>query len=285
MSLVRKVTTDAEFTNHMSSAAPSKLLKVGLNLLVSRCGPCRVIKPVFAALSVKYKHCLFLEVDVDQLKDTAQRAGVTAMPTFQFFKAGQKVSEMKGAVPDQLESLITAHQGPPDETSAIPTLGSHVDLIDYITQKQVECLNQSDKHTVKSIFSKDNNYLESDCDEQLIIDIPFQQGVKLHSIRIVAPPENAPKTIRTFINRTSTLSFDEVDSVVETERIELTPESYGENVIIPLSVHSITLFVQDNLTGADTTIIRQLILYGSPVEATRNLSELANHDHAGESSK
>ncbi|KAJ3118904.1 Thioredoxin-like protein 1 [Phlyctochytrium bullatum] len=229
---------------------------------IFRCGPCRVIKPVYATLASKYKHCLFLEVDVDQLKETSQRYGITAMPSFLFFKAGTKVAEMKGANPGQLESLIV------------------VDLLEFINQKQVECLNQSDKHTVKSIFTKDDNYLESDCDEQLIIDIPFQQGVKLHSIRIVAPLENAPKTIRTYINRTSTLSFDEVDSIVETEKIELSPESYGENVLIPLrfvkyqSVHSVTIFVQDNLTGADTTIIKQLILYGSSIETTKNLSEL-----------
>lgn len=40
------------------------------------------------------------------MQTISQAAGVTAMPTFQFFKATAKVAEMKGANPQGLEALI-----------------------------------------------------------------------------------------------------------------------------------------------------------------------------------
>ncbi len=55
---------------------------------------------------------------------------------------------------------------------------------------QLECLNQNDSRTVQNVFKNGDGYLESDCDEQLIINIPFNQAVKLHSLTIKAPAGN-----------------------------------------------------------------------------------------------
>lgn len=61
-----------------------------------------------------------------------------------------------------------------------------------ISAKESECLNNSDDHPLSHAFSGDpdgKQYLESDCDEQLIISVAFSQPVKLHSLQITAPQD------------------------------------------------------------------------------------------------
>ncbi|TFY58927.1 hypothetical protein EVG20_g7973 [Dentipellis fragilis] len=73
------------------------------------CGPCRVISPIFEQLSAKYPSAEFYKVDVDEQPDIAQEVGVRAMPTFVAFKNGQKLDEVVGAVPPNLEKLIATY--------------------------------------------------------------------------------------------------------------------------------------------------------------------------------
>uniref|UniRef100_A0A452URX7 Thioredoxin n=1 Tax=Ursus maritimus TaxID=29073 RepID=A0A452URX7_URSMA len=74
------------------------------------CGPCKMIKPFFHSLSEKYSNVVFLEVDVDDsitlVEDVAAECEVKCMPTFQFFKKGQKVGEFSGANKEKLEATI-----------------------------------------------------------------------------------------------------------------------------------------------------------------------------------
>jgi len=49
---------------------------------------------------------VFVKVDVDVNQEVAQSAGVSAMPTFHFMKAGAKVEEMVGADPNKLKETI-----------------------------------------------------------------------------------------------------------------------------------------------------------------------------------
>lgn len=52
----------------------------------SRCGPCQRIAPLFEMLPAKYSKAIFLKVDVDKCQDTASSQGVSAMPTFIFYR-------------------------------------------------------------------------------------------------------------------------------------------------------------------------------------------------------
>lgn len=55
-------------------------------LEMNRCGPCQRIAPQFERLPTKYPRAIFLQVDVDKCQDTAAAQGVSAMPTFFFYR-------------------------------------------------------------------------------------------------------------------------------------------------------------------------------------------------------
>ncbi|ODM23804.1 Thioredoxin [Aspergillus cristatus] len=70
------------------------------------CGPCRMISPIFEKMSEAISGPEFYKVDVDEEDEIAQEVGIRAMPTFIAFKDGQKVGEMVGANPSQLQALV-----------------------------------------------------------------------------------------------------------------------------------------------------------------------------------
>ncbi|CAB4390608.1 unnamed protein product [Rhizophagus irregularis] len=244
------------------------------------CGPCQTIAPVFQQLSTQFKHVNFAKVDVDHVKEVATKEGVTSMPTFKFYKNGNEIAKLTGANPGGLRNLIEQHAGTPEEGgSGSLNVQGHTDINEFITLKQVDCLNQQEKNNVRNIFDKNDMYLESDVDEQLLISIPFNQAVKIHSIKLVPRDmEHAPKTIKIYANRLN-IGFDETDSIEETQSINLTKTDYEKNDIIPLrfvkfqSITNIALFVMDNLEDEETTIIKELRFIGSPVETT-NMEQL-----------
>ncbi|VFV18844.1 thioredoxin domain-containing protein [Lynx pardinus] len=86
------------------NSAGEKLVVVDFS--ATWCGPCKMIKPFFHSLSEKYSNVVFLEVDVDDCQDVASECEVKCMPTFQFFKKGQKVGEFSGANKEKLEATI-----------------------------------------------------------------------------------------------------------------------------------------------------------------------------------
>jgi len=112
----------------------SELTKAGKNLVVvdftaSWCGPCKRIAPEFAQLPKKYPQVIFLKVDVDQCQETASEQGVSAMPTFIFYRNKAKVDTLQGADIDGLVAKIKSNIRSDDEgvssfTGKGHTLGS-----------------------------------------------------------------------------------------------------------------------------------------------------------------
>ena len=78
--------------------------------LTTRCGPCKFIGPIFHSLAEKTPEVYFVKVDVDEAEEVAGTCGIQAMPTFQFFKGGSKIEEMRGANQQLLEQLISKHK-------------------------------------------------------------------------------------------------------------------------------------------------------------------------------
>ncbi|KAG0204496.1 Thioredoxin-like protein 1 [Mortierella sp. GBA30] len=284
---VKEITSQADYQSILSGAGATKLVVV--DFTAKWCGPCQTIKPIFEKLSNQYPHVVFVKVDVDDFHEVAAVAGVTAMPTFQFFKASKKIAELRGSNHVELEKLIKQHQGPVEDSvvggSGSNTLvAGHGDISEQITLNQVDCLNQQTANHIRNALKSDNTYLESDVDEQLIISVPFNQAVKLHSLKIIPKDiAHAPKTIKLYVNKL-TLGFDEAESVQETQTIVFTENDYEGNGLTPLrfvkfqNVTSVILFVVDNLGDEETTQIQQLLFIGSSLDGT-DMSALKKVEH------
>mmetsp|Transcript_7781 Transcript_7781/g.15576 ORF Transcript_7781/g.15576 Transcript_7781/m.15576 type:complete len:161 (+) Transcript_7781:37-519(+) len=114
--------------------------------------------------------------------------------------------------------------------------------------------------------------LRSDCDEQLLISLPFVSGVKLHSINIWGGGETAPKTVKLFINNDS-LAFDDVEGQKPHHEFELTAKEVGGGTVtLPFCkfqfVTNLTIFISDNLADDEVTTLERIQLFGQNIAPT-----------------
>ncbi len=78
------------------------------------CGPCRMIAPTVEELAKEYAGKVkVLKLNTDENPEIASRYKIMGIPTLMFFKGGQKVDQIVGAVPKpqlkaKLDSLINA---------------------------------------------------------------------------------------------------------------------------------------------------------------------------------
>ncbi|KAJ7557768.1 hypothetical protein O6H91_04G008800 [Diphasiastrum complanatum] len=70
------------------------------------CAPCKFIAPDFDQLSRKYPELIFLDLDVDEVKEVASKMNVKAMPTFMFIKEEEEADRFVGANKEELEKRI-----------------------------------------------------------------------------------------------------------------------------------------------------------------------------------
>ena len=195
--------------------------------LLSRCGPCQRIAPLFDKLSNDYasKGVKFFKVDVDKCSGTQGMFSVNAMPTFLFFKKGQIVGRIQGADPNSLTEKLREFVGANDaiavaaKNSPVP---GYLDLTNFINKAGSECLNASDEHNLdRALLPGSAFYMESDCDEQIIMNLAFQQPMRVHSMRILAPAENGPKIVKLFINVPRTPDFDSAMGMEAIQKFEI----------------------------------------------------------------
>jgi thioredoxin 1 len=71
------------------------------------CGPCKFIKPEFKKLADEHNgKAVFLECDIDEHQDIADKFEIQSVPTFIVFKNGNKVDTFTGADSAKLRAMV-----------------------------------------------------------------------------------------------------------------------------------------------------------------------------------
>lgn len=74
------------------------------------CGPCRMVAPAIEEIAKEYAGRIKVgKLNTDENSDIATKYQIMGIPTIMFFKDGQKVDQIVGAVPkQQIKSKIDA---------------------------------------------------------------------------------------------------------------------------------------------------------------------------------
>ncbi|THH31365.1 hypothetical protein EUX98_g2824 [Antrodiella citrinella] len=168
-------------------------------------------------------------------------------------------------------------------------------LLQHLDNTQTNCLNEAShsNNTLRSILgAKTRNknasaQLLSDADEQLILNLHFNQTVRPRSIVIHTSPAHiaqGPARIKLFINRPA-IGFEDVERAEEPDAaqvIDLTEEQVREGKPIPLRFvrfQSVTI-LHSNIGTEDVTRIDAVDVLGSSASGggTRDLSALTTEE-------
>ncbi|MBA2627985.1 MAG: thioredoxin, partial [Gemmatimonadales bacterium] len=101
--------TDATFASEIEQSSGLVLV----DFWATWCGPCQIVAPILDQLATEYNgKAKVAKVDVDSNQRTAARFNVRSIPSILFFKNGQHVDTVVGAVPKAtLEGKIKQHLG------------------------------------------------------------------------------------------------------------------------------------------------------------------------------
>ncbi len=72
--------------------------KVVVKYTADWCAPCRMMAPIFEALSKEIKNVKFSELDVDHNPEIAAKFTVMSIPTFMIFKDGKPAKTLVGGM-------------------------------------------------------------------------------------------------------------------------------------------------------------------------------------------
>ncbi len=99
--------TDGNFNNEIEQHNGLSLV----DFWAAWCGPCRMVAPVIEQLAGEYEGQLKVgKMDVDANQQTAMRFNIRSIPSILFFKNGELIDTVVGAVPKSfLERKIPEH--------------------------------------------------------------------------------------------------------------------------------------------------------------------------------
>ncbi|KAG5803912.1 hypothetical protein H9Q74_005535 [Fusarium xylarioides] len=259
-----------------------------------------------------------VKVNSDNHPELSQEYKIANPPTFIVFADGKQVDQVQGADPQKLKDTLmkipalatslnektarenagSASDGPSWKGTETPR--GYNDITDQIELRDLEVLNADESAgTVRVLFdgskpsglgngkgtSKD--YVQSGADDQLLLYIPFQSIVKLHTLQLTSlPPKDdedvmRPGNIHLYINRTHNLDFNEADDTEPTQAIEISPEDWNEEGTVSLSLRyvkfqktsSLVIYVQQGEGDGETVRLDRVRLIGE-AGAKREMGKL-----------
>ena len=87
--------TDANFAETLNEGKP-----MVLDFWAEWCGPCRMVSPIIDELANEYAGRVNIgKMNVDENDDVVAQFGIRNIPTVLFFKDGQMVDKIVGAMP------------------------------------------------------------------------------------------------------------------------------------------------------------------------------------------
>ncbi|MCJ1451299.1 hypothetical protein MMC28_001635 [Mycoblastus sanguinarius] len=279
----------------------------------------------------------FAKVNTERQQDVAHTYGVTALPTFIIFKKGEVVENIRGADRNKLSAAVKklAAEADSDDASGFGSSSSsssswtaaslpkgYSDVTDQVDVRGLDLLNSdSECGNARTLFDSSKpssldsgkgkgkgtsngeenkkDWVESDTDEQLMLYIPFQSTLKVHTLHITSLPPKAsdgdddipmrPKTIQIYSNRAHVLGFDEVEGLPATQAITLNPLDWDEKtgtakVVLRFvkfqNVTSLVVFVVDGEGSGEKVRVDRLRIIGETGEKRDpgKLEKVGDHD-------
>jgi hypothetical protein len=193
-------------------------------------------------------------------------------PTFIVFENGRSIKTVAGADPKKLTEVVrrlaseaTKSDGGSGEGSGATWLGAEVaarytDVTDQVDTKGLDLLNRDNQFGEPGVLfntskpsalagkgkgkaegsSSGADWVESDTDEQLMLYIPFQSKLKVHSLHVTSLPPAAgesedddddelpmrPRTLKLYTNTSHVLGFEQAEDTNPEQTIEIKPEQW-----------------------------------------------------------
>lgn len=178
--------------------------------------------------------------------------------------------------------------GGADASSDEPGVGNF-NLYLKIDFNRLTCLNEAVDDSAKNVFRPWDQrldvtqFVESDADEELLINVPFTGNVKLKGIVVIGGMDDtAPSKLRLFKNRPH-MTFDDTAAQADQE-IQLSKDSegvveYPTKIVKFSNVYSVSLHFPNNF-GEDCTQIFYIGLKGDFTEGQREGILITNYESA-----
>jgi len=154
-------------------------------------------------------------------------------------------------------------------------VGEKFSLYKFVNVPGLQALNAKNPEALKLVLRPENEkleredvYVESDDDDQLILVLPFVGSVRLRKIIIMAAGDTCPTEVRLFKN--VEVGFDNVDSLAPTQTLPLGDDPEGElerSVMAPKwnDCRTLTMFFPGS-DGGDVSRIYYIGLLGDHIK-------------------